>query len=87
MIAEVSLSLSLLSLCSFETKNLTNFSMGNTLSLVASMVTPLGIGTAIGISMRDDVKSWYPTIRKPAWYVVPKIADECPCENLAHDVS
>jgi len=43
--------------------------MGNALSLVASMVTPLGIGTAIGISMRDNVKSWYPTIRKPAWYV------------------
>ncbi len=43
--------------------------MGNTVSLVASVVTPLGIGTAIGISMRDDVRSWYPTIRKPAWYV------------------
>ena len=44
--------------------------MGQALSLVASMVTPLGVGTAIGLGMHDEVKTWYPTIRKPAWYVV-----------------
>ena len=41
--------------------------MGNALSLAASIVTPLGVGTVIGVSMRDAVKAWYPTIRKPAW--------------------
>ncbi|KAL4534980.1 hypothetical protein Ndes2526B_g05897 [Nannochloris sp. 'desiccata'] len=41
--------------------------MGNSLSLIASIGVPLITGTAIGISMRDDVKSWYPTIKKPSW--------------------
>lgn len=41
--------------------------MGNAISIAGSILVPLGVGTAIGISMRDDVKEWYPTIKKPSW--------------------
>ena len=41
--------------------------MGNNISLIASIALPLIGGTAIGIGLRDDVKTWYPTIKKPSW--------------------
>lgn len=41
--------------------------MGNALSLGTSIAIPLLGGTSIGISMRDDVKTWFPTIKKPSW--------------------
>ncbi len=41
--------------------------MGNALSLGTSIAIPLLGGTGIGLSMRDDVKTWFPTIKKPSW--------------------
>ena len=44
------------------------------LPLVLSIVTPLGVGMVIGIGLRDSVKQWYPSIRKPVWYVLDSSA-------------
>ena len=33
----------------------------------ASIAVPLVGGALIGIGMRNDVKTWYPTIKKPSW--------------------
>jgi benzodiazapine receptor len=41
--------------------------MGNNLSLAISIAVPLGIGMVIGVGMRDEVREWYPTIKKPIW--------------------
>ena len=41
--------------------------MGNTLSLAASIAIPLGVGMVIGVGMRDEVATWYPSVVKPSW--------------------
>jgi benzodiazapine receptor len=41
--------------------------MGNTLSLAVSVGVPLLGGMAIGIGLRNEVKTWYPTLKKPSW--------------------
>lgn len=41
--------------------------MGNALSITAAIAVPLLGGTVIGIGMRNDVKGWYQTIKKPTW--------------------
>lgn len=41
--------------------------MGNALSLGAAIAIPLLGGTAIGISMRNEITTWYPSIKKPSW--------------------
>lgn len=41
--------------------------MGNALSVIAAIGIPLSGGMVIGISMRDEIKTWYPTLKKPSW--------------------
>lgn len=45
--------------------------MGNVISVVPFIAGPLLTGVGIGLSMRDEVKEWYPTIKKPSWTPPP----------------
>lgn len=41
--------------------------MGQFLSVAIAIGVPVGIGTCIGLSLKDDVRGWYKTLRKPSW--------------------
>jgi benzodiazapine receptor len=41
--------------------------MGHVLSVVAAIGVPLAVGVGIGLTVQDDVKGWYKTLKKPSW--------------------
>ncbi|CAL8463207.1 g2741 [Coccomyxa elongata] len=41
--------------------------MGAVLSVVVAVAVPLGAGFGIGLAIKDDVKGWYKTLKKPDW--------------------
>jgi benzodiazapine receptor len=41
--------------------------MGQFLSVAIAIGLPVAAGVGVGLSLKDDVKGWYKTLRKPSW--------------------
>lgn len=41
--------------------------MGQFLSVAIAIGVPLAAGLGVGLSIKDDVRGWYKTLRKPSW--------------------
>lgn len=41
--------------------------MGNFLSVAFAVGVPVAAGVGIGLSIKDDVKGWYKTLKRPSW--------------------
>jgi benzodiazapine receptor len=41
--------------------------MGQFLSVAIAIGVPVAAGVGIGLTLKDDVKGWYKTLRKPSW--------------------